>query len=244
MVALGSLVAGFAHELNTPLGNTLIAATTLQEKNQQFQRYLREPSMSRSQLNKYLGETGQILDLMERNARRASELIVNLKQIAVDTASDKPRLFSLERLVTDTIELMMPALRRQTIEIRFDIASDIELLSFPGALEQVITNLMNNALIHAFEGRSVGVVMIRANLMGNGKVELIFEDDGVGIAPDIQSHVFEPFFTTRFGQGGSGLGLYLVYTLVVGSLRGEIKVGDSELGGAKFALTLLTDLSE
>lgn len=245
MVALGSLVAGFAHELNTPLGNTLIATTTMQERNAHFQRCLKEPSISRSQLNNYIEETTQLLELMERNARRASDLISNLKQIAVDTASDKPRLFELDKLVKDTIDLTMPTLRRQSIRIHFDIDSDLNMLSFPGALEQVLTNLMNNSLVHAFEGRTSGLVIISARSAPNqSTVELSFEDDGVGIHPDIQDHIFEPFFTTKFGQGGSGLGLYLVYALVVGTLRGEIKVEQSDLGGAKFSLVLAKSLSE
>ncbi|WP_373974817.1 ATP-binding protein [Chitinibacter sp. SCUT-21] len=238
LASLGNLVAGFAHELNTPLGNTLTASSTLLDKNKELMESINAGVMKKSILLQYLNESTMIAELVERNARRASNLISNLKQVAVDTASGKRRLFNLNTVVEETIATLSMNLRRRHIRVTNLIDSKIELNSYPGSLEQIISNLINNSLVHGFGENEEGEIVIEAYKINENKIELHYKDSGAGIPDTIKKRVFEPFFTTRFGQGGSGLGLYLVYSLVTGTLGGMLELRDPPLHGVWFVLTL------
>lgn len=231
LASLGNLVAGFAHELNTPLGNTLTAATTLLDKNRNLLESINAGVMKKTILLQYLDETSMIAELVERNARRASNLIANLKQVAVDTASSKRRLFNLHQVIEETIATLIVNLKKRKVNVINEVPTDIELNSYPGSLEQIISNFINNSLIHGFAIDAEGQIRIGARQINEDQIELNYQDTGVGIAESIKKRVFDPFFTTRFGQGGSGLGLYLVYSLVTGTLGGGIELRDAPAGG-------------
>ncbi|MDP3848174.1 MAG: ATP-binding protein [Pseudomonas sp.] len=236
MSSLGSLVAGIAHELNTPIGNSLTVASTLQHHAEVFANNM-DKGMTRSHLNEFVSSTRQGADILMRGLQQAAELVASFKQVAVDQASEKRRWFSLGDTVREVLLTLGPTLRKTNHRIDCQISADIQMDSYPGALTQIISNLINNALVHAFVGREYGTVTINAQLHGNG-VELIIRDDGVGIPEANLSRVFDPFFTTRLGQGGSGLGLNIAYNLTQDVLGGSIEVSSTEGHGACFSLRL------
>ncbi|XZG69708.1 ATP-binding protein [Chitinibacteraceae bacterium HSL-7] len=237
MTSLGNLVAGFAHELNTPLGNALTAASSLSEHNRQLLSDIDAGQLRKSLLLQYLEDSTAISGLIERNTRRACDLIANLKHVAVDTASSLPRVFDLREIVDETLGTLHPTLKKRRVVVHNDVPSGIEFDSFPGAIEQVITNFVTNSLTHAFDSDMHGEIRIGAR-EEDDHVAIVYRDNGHGIADTIKKRVFDPFFTTRFGQGGSGLGLYLVYALVTGNLGGTISLDDGHPHGAQFTLKL------
>lgn len=236
MSSLGSLVAGIAHELNTPIGNSLTVASTLQHHAETFARNI-DSGMTRGQLQEFVSNTRQGADILMRGLQQAAELVASFKQVAVDQTSEKRRLFSLHDTVGEILRTLGPSLRKTKHRVECAIAAEIHMDSFPGALAQTITNLINNALLHAFVDCDQGTIKITAQLHTN-HVQLCVADDGIGIAEENLQRVFEPFFTTRLGQGGSGLGLNIVYNLVQDILGGSIEVSSNLGQGACFTLNL------
>ena len=237
LAALGALVAGVAHELNTPLGNSLLAASALIDHTQGFERDSAQ-GIKRSHLDHFVGEVKQASAIVMRNLQRAGELVASFKQVAVDRASAQAREFLLDEVVGEIMLTLWPSLKKSGVVITHDVPLGIVMLSYPGPLGQVITNLINNAVLHGFDGRPGGTVHVAARRLENDWVELTVRDDGLGIAPDILGRIYDPFFTTKLGRGGSGLGLNIVYNMVHGVLGGRISAS-SELGkGALFTVTL------
>jgi signal transduction histidine kinase len=237
-VNLGSLVAGVAHELNTPLGNSLTVATALAERSKEFAGLFREEQLRRSSLEDFVRETSTAADLLTRNLRQASNLIGRFKQAAVDQTSAQRRTFELSRAVHEALVLIGPQFKATPHCIEVDIAPGITMDSFPGPLGQIVTNLAMNALMHGFPGVAAGVLTIRGEAFDDGRVRLVFADNGTGIAPEHLPRVFDPFFTTRLGKGGSGLGLHLVYDIATRVLGGRIEVASRPREGTVFTLEL------
>ena len=176
--------------------------------------------------------------MLERNLRRAAELIGSFKQIAVDQSTYQRRSFELCEVVQEIALAISPILRRASIELQDRTQPGMAMQSFPGPLGQVLINLVNNAVVHAFEPEQAGVVCISAALSTPGRLRVLVTDNGRGIPREHLKRVFDPFFTTRLGQGGSGLGLHIVHSLVTGLLGGRIEV-DSEPGlGTRFCIDL------
>ncbi len=239
MAALGSLVAGVAHELNTPIGTCVTIASTLHDLNRDFASEMAR-GLKKSVLEAYVSNSREATDILMRNLRGAAELIGSFKQVAVDRTSAKRRVFSLEAMVTETVTTMGPDLRRTRHEVRTQIDPSITLDSYPGPLGQVLSNLINNAVLHGLENHDNGQVTVAARPLDAHAVELSVSDNGAGIAPANLKRIFDPFFTTKLGQGGSGLGLNIVYNLVTDVLGGTIRV-ESEVGeGTRIILTLPT----
>jgi len=237
LASLGSMVAGVAHELNTPVGNALMVASTLTDQQQQFEQSL-DHGLSRSALNHFLLSVRDTSDILDRNLRRTADLINSFKQVAVDQTSEQRRHFDLRELVREVLVTMSPSLRKTSHTLLCEISPDIHFDSFPGPLEQVLMNLTNNALRHGFDGRSNGQMRLQADLLSSEWVRLRFSDDGVGISDKNLQKIFDPFFTTKLGQGGSGLGLSIAYNIVTGMLGGKIEV-HSEVGrGSEFVIDL------
>lgn len=236
LAALGALVAGVAHELNTPIGNSVMVASTLRDQNRGFRQQM-EAGLKRSDLDRFVTETESAADIMLRNLHRAADLIQSFKQVAVDQTSSQRREFELAEVAREIVLTLNPAIRKTPYKVELEIAPDILMDSFPGPLGQVLTNLINNALMHAFEGRREGRVLITGMQQGD-EVIVRCRDDGVGIPAANLRRIFDPFFTTRMGREGTGLGLNIVHNIVTAVLGGDIRV-DSELGaGACFTLTL------
>lgn len=237
MAALGSLVAGVAHELNTPIGNGLTVASTLEHRVQAFQATV-AGGLRRSDLHNFLQDMQLASEILVRNLGRAAALVASFKQVAVDQTSSQRRSFNLQAVVGEILVTLNPALRKTACTVHTQIEPGITLDSYPGPLGQVLTNLINNAMLHGFGPEEQGKIDVLAWLNGSQHVVLEVRDSGRGIAPDNLQQVFDPFFTTRLGQGGSGLGLHIVHNLVNSVLGGRIEV-NSQLGqGACFRMIL------
>lgn len=235
--ALGALVAGIAHELNTPIGNSLTVASTLRDHARQFSRDLAQ-GLTRARLENYVTNTREGADILMSSLHHAGDLVTSFKQVAVDQISENRRPFGLAATLGEILTTLGPSLRKTSHTVQSDIPADIVLDSYPGPLGQIVSNLVNNAVLHGFDGREGGRITIGAQLMDHERVEIAVSDDGLGIHPDHLPKVFDPFFTTRFGKGGSGLGLNIVYKLATTTLGGRIRV-ESQLGqGTRFVLEI------
>ncbi|OWW18957.1 PAS domain S-box protein [Noviherbaspirillum denitrificans] len=238
LAALGSLVAGIAHELNTPIGNSLMVASTLVDQTRDLSQHYAGNALKRTMLENYLGDAGTAGDILVRNLQRAADLVTGFKQVAVDQTSSQRRKFSVAEVVSEIMLTLWPTLKKTSFTVKQDIPDSLMMDSYPGPLGQVITNLVNNALLHGFEGRQSGTVWIEAVPTAEGWLELTVRDDGVGIAGANLNRIFDPFFTTKLGAGGSGLGLNITHNIVSGILGGRIRV-QSEVGaGSTFILSL------
>ena len=234
--ALGGMVAGVAHELNTPVGNALMAATTLQQEAQDFRVRLAR-GVRRSEFEAFLEVLDEASDLAERNLRRAADLIGSFKQVAVDQASDQRRRFELSEVVREILLTLQPSLRLTPYVVRNEIDPGYVLESYPGPLGQVLTNLISNAVLHAFPGREQGQIRLTARDQEDF-VEIVVSDDGCGMPPEILRRIFEPFFTSRRGRGGTGLGLHICESVVSRVLGGTIAVNSRVGEGSAFTLRL------
>jgi PAS domain S-box-containing protein len=239
MAALGGLVAGVAHELNTPLGNGLMAVTALADETRRF-RITMEGGLRRSELEALLSSVEQATDISSRNLHRAADLVSSFKQVAVDQTSDQRRRFALAEVVDEMVVSLRPSFARTPYKIVVEIPPGLWLDSYPGALGQVVTNLVNNAVLHGFEGRDHGTVCITGAALKDGAVLLRVEDDGLGIPAALLERIFDPFVTTKMGRGGTGLGLHISYNAVVTLLGGSISVHSTVGEGAVFTLRLPT----
>lgn len=238
LAALGSLVAGVAHELNTPLGNSLLTATTLQENTAALEMAAASGSMRRSTLTDYIASTREGLELVTRGLRSAGELVQSFKQVAVDRATEQRRSFALLRTSQEVVATLQRSIQIAGHRLEVDIPEDLVLDGYPGPYGQVLTNLINNAILHAFGTRRGGVMRLRAQQVRNAVAEIEFSDDGVGIAPDNLKRIFDPFFTTKLGQGGSGLGMSISYNIVTSLFGGELEVRSNPGQGCSFVLRL------
>ncbi|MBP1207016.1 signal transduction histidine kinase [Duganella sp. 1411] len=238
MASLGSLVAGIAHELNTPIGNSLLASTSLRDRVEDFERHVGAGALRRSELIVHLEEVRTASELISNSLHKAAELISSFKQIAVDQTNDQRREFDLQEAVRDTIATYTPRLRRAGCEVVLEIQEGLRFDSYPGGLYQVLNNLMNNALNHAFEAGAGGVITVHAEAAADGMVALTFSDNGAGMTDEVLRRVFDPFFTTRMGQGGTGLGMHIVYNTVSAVLGGRISVSSAPGAGTSVRMLL------
>lgn len=241
LAALGTLVAGVAHELNTPLGNTLTVVTTLSDRLRQFHGDFTQGTLRRSGLVQFLDDSIQACAMVERNTQRAAELVASFKLVAVDQASSRRRIFDLRTLVKETLLAVAHVHKGLAVGVETDIPPDLMLDSYPGALEQVLTNLILNAVAHGLTGQAPLRVRVRARADSDtNSVTLELDDNGAGMDAETLHRAFDPFFTTRMGQGGSGLGLYIVYNLVHGILGGTVELDSAPGAGARFTIRIPT----
>ena len=238
LAALGSLMAGVAHELNTPIGNSLLIASTMQEKTAEIEGLMNGPGLRRSELAAFIADSQKAASLVMRGLTSAADLVNSFKQVAVDRTTEQRRFFNLQQVCHEIIATMMNRIRAANHSIEMNVSDTIGLDSYPGPFGQVITNFINNALLHAFPAGSCGNMMLRASLHGDGRVLIEFADDGGGIPPEHLGRIFDPFFTTKLGQGGSGLGLSISYNIVTSLLGGQITVDSGAHKGTCFTLDL------
>ena len=238
LASLGGLVAGVAHEINTPVGITLTAASHLSQITGNIARQFADSQIKKSDLERYLSDASESTDLILSNSERAANLIHSFKQVAVDQTSEARRQFNVEQYLGEIITSLRPKLRHSKVMVEIDCQPDLMMDSYPGALSQVVTNLVMNALLHAYNEGEDGIVLIRVDKLSEQNIRLAIIDDGKGIPPENQKRIFEPFFTTRRGNGGSGLGLHIVFNIVFKQLGGTIKVNSTPGEGSTFTLTL------
>lgn len=237
MASLGVLVAGVAHEVNTPVGIGVTAASYLEEQTRVFDSKYRANQMKRSDLENYLAMANDSAKVILENLHLASERISSFKQVAVDQTSQEIRKFNLKSYIEDILTSIQPAYKKTKHKVVLTGDDSISVISAPGALSQVFTNLVMNSLKHGFEGIEQGTMTIDVHKSGSG-VEIVYSDDGVGMTPEVVQKIYDPFFTTKRGMGGSGLGMNIVYNLVTRTLGGEIRCESSPGKGAKFYINL------
>ena len=237
LASLGSLVAGVAHELNTPIGNSLLMASTLQEKTDALAARFARGELKKSDLEAWIGAAREACSLIVRSLHAAADLVNSFRQVSVDQASTQRRSFELAQACHEIAATMMNQVRRAGHTLDLQIEPGIVMDSYPGPFGQVVINFVNNALLHAFEGRG-GVMTLSATRLVDDRVRIEFRDDGRGIAPDHLARIFDPFFTTRMGQGGTGLGLSIAYNIATTLLGGTIRVESEPGQGTSFILDL------
>ncbi|HJV01905.1 MAG TPA: HAMP domain-containing sensor histidine kinase [Burkholderiaceae bacterium] len=237
LASLGGLVAGVAHEINTPVGIALTSASVLLEATEKVHQAIEGGNIKKSDITRYVETAGESTRLIMNNAYRAAHLIHSFKQIAVDQVSEARRRFELRDYITEVVASLQPKLKKTHIHVTIACPPDIVLDSYPGALAQVITNLTLNCVEHAFEPDAEGTIAI--NVVQDGDwIEMQVVDNGKGIAPDMIDKVFDPFVTTRRGQGGTGLGLNIVFNLIAKQFGGNITVSSTLGHGASFVLRI------
>lgn len=240
MASLGGMVAGISHEINTPLGIAVTASSSLFEETRKLRTSFESGAMKRSDLQGFIHHASEVDDILSSNLARAAELIRSFKQIAVDQSRADLRQVDMRKYLDEILLSLQPEYKRRPIEVLNDAQADLICHCQPGALSQIVSNLVLNALIHAFDAQQAGVIRLSARRVGE-EIEIRCEDDGKGILPEHIDHVFEPFFTTRRGRGGTGLGLNIVYNLVTSQLRGRISVQSEPGRGTAFTIWLPAD---
>lgn len=237
MASLGSLVAGISHEINTPIGIGLTSATSIEEEVNDFIDKYQNASIKKSDLDLFLQHVKDATKIMTHNIWRASELISSFKQVSVDQTNDNYREINLYSYINEIIISMRPTLKKIEISVYNKVDDDIIIYTNPGAIYQILTNFIDNSLKHGFIDLDSGQITI-ASTKENGELKLVYDDTGEGINESIKNRIFDPFFTTKRGNGGSGLGLNIVYNLVTSTLKGKISVISKENNGARFEILL------
>lgn len=221
MASLGRLVAGVAHELNTPIGVCVTGASFLQEKTNALIKAYASAEMRKKDLEDFIEIVPQSTEIILHNLARAAELISSFKLVAVDVASDIKRKFNLHDYITNVVQSLSPETKRFNHKISIQGDSELVVETYPGSISQIITNLMMNSIIHAFADRENGSIWINISSDKN-EVRLTYRDNGKGVAAENVKIIFEPFYTTRSGSGGSGLGMSIVYNLITQTLKGTV----------------------
>ena len=237
MAALGNLVAGVAHEINTPVGNSVTAASTLAQETTSFNTAVTAGQLKRSALNNYLDLATEASEIILSNLQRAGELIQSFKQVAVDRTSLEKRTFALKPYLSEILITLEPQLKKTPHKVTVTGDEDIAIQSYPGALAQIITNLITNSIAHAYPNNEPGQIQLDVRQQPQ-KIVIQYQDDGCGIPENHLNSIFEPFFTTNREGGGSGLGLHIVYNLVAQKLQGTIEVTSQPNLGTTFAIAL------
>ena len=236
MASLGRLVAGFAHELNTPIGVAVGSASALQDNVQCINQLLEQEEVDEEDLLDKLETIDETAKLTLSNLKRAANLVKSFKRTAVDQTSDQVRRFEVKALIEDVINMLHNRFKRTTIQIQIDCPDNLTIKSMPGALEQILTNLLMNSLIHGFDdGKNTGHINIKVQLEENN-LHIEYSDTGKGVASENVEKIFEPFFTTYRAHGGSGLGMYICYNLIVTQLNGTMTCDSSHGKGVMFKI--------
>lgn len=238
LASLGRLVAGVAHELNTPIGNALTVISDGDELEEQIIGSIAIGNLRRSQLETYIGRIREERAIVARNLSRAAQIIQDFKQLAIDQTTDMRRTFDLATVIDEVLTSIKPNFKHTPYRIEAELERGMQMDSVPGPIGQVITNLVLNTLVHAFPGRPEGCVRLSCQRSGQNRVRIVCSDDGIGMDNATVHKIFDPFFTTKMGQGGSGLGLHIVHNIVTGLCGGTIEVSSLPEQGTTFIIML------
>jgi signal transduction histidine kinase len=236
MASLGDMVAGVAHEVNTPIGLGVTASTMMLDRLTDMRKSFEDKTLKASSLSKFIAEGEENLNIIYRNLNRAAELISSFKQVAVDQSSEIDRTFSFSKLMDEILMSMRPKLKKVDHIINVHCPDDLVIESKAGPINQIMINLIMNSIIHGFEDMPQGQIDITIRSIGDTKISIEFEDNGKGIPEHMRKRIFDPFVTTKRGQGGSGLGMHLVYNLVTQALNGSISILSEEGQGVQFKI--------
>ena len=235
LTALGELVAGVAHEINTPLGVGVTLASHMSQLHRDIKKRFSNDSLHRSDLEEFLDNSEEELELLNVNLERAASLVASFKQVAVDQSSQELRKFKIYDTIQDVLKSLYPKLKKTPFQLSFSCPEELEVSSYPGAISQIITNFVMNSLIHGFSDRSEGNIQIKVEALDD-KIVLFYEDDGRGIPEELLTKVFNPFFSTNKHGGSTGLGLHIVHNLVTQTLNGHISLRSKENQGCQFKI--------
>ena len=235
MAALGELVAGVAHEINTPVGVGVTAASFLDGKTNEFKKIYATGDLKRSELENYLQIVEEVSNSILINMERAAELISSFKQVAVDQSSESRRQFNLKEYIDEILLSLRPRYKKTEHTIDVVCESDIELNSFPGAFSQIFNNLIMNSLIHGFQKIEKGAITVNISRQGKD-ILFVYRDNGRGMSAEEKEKVFDPFYTTMRGKGGTGLGMSIVFNLMTQTLKGHIECESSPGKGVVFTM--------
>ncbi|WP_420406450.1 PAS domain S-box protein [Nisaea sp.] len=240
LASLGGLVAGISHEINTPVGASYTVVTKLARSLEELRSAYEAQKISRAMFDNVMTELGEGLGIIQRGLERTSELISRFKQVAVDQTSLKRRSFSLAEMTRDIVATMEATIGGHNLTFESSVPETYELDSYPGPLGQVMINLIQNAIVHGFDNEPDpgGRIEIRADQVDTGTVSLTISDNGKGMPSNVVRRVFEPFFTTRFGSGGSGLGMHLVYSIVHSVLGGSVSLSSEPGKGTRVVVLI------
>lgn len=242
MASLGGLVAGISHEINTPLGVAKTSASHVEDELKKMTNSFSEGTLTKSSMEDFINQFSDGLHLLTANLNRASELMTSFKQVSADQSHDEMRTINLKEYLEETIYTLKPNLRRYQVAVLLDCEDNILIDTFPGAFSQITTNLIMNSLNHAYAPEDPGSINITVT-QANDLVLLTYSDDGKGMEESVLKKVFEPFFTTKRGNGGTGLGMHIIYNLVTMKLQGTIDVSSVVGQGSTFKLILPTSLT-
>jgi len=237
LASLGGLVAGIAHEINTPLGISVTSATSMHEELDLLQKKFSDHTLKKTELESFFSQANQACTILNTNLHRASDLVRSFKQVAVDQTIDEIRNIDLCEYLDEVLISIGPSFKHSHVDVVSECHEKINFKTHPGALYQIISNLTINSMTHAYNSESIGKIDIKAH-QENDNIVIEYSDDGKGISEENLKNIFTPFFTTARGSGGSGLGLSIVYNLVTGTLKGKIKVNSTEGKGTQFKIVL------
>jgi len=238
--SLGGMVAGVAHEINTPIGLCITTHSFIKDLFKDMQQRFASGSISKSNFTDFMISMEESVDILSKNLERAAKLVKSFKHVSEDQAGEAARKFNLEDYLQEILSTLHPKLRMTHHVVNIRCASDIDIHGYPGALSQVITNLIMNSLLHGFESIDQGNITIEVE-RHNDNVEILYTDDGQGLTKEAQAKIFEPFFTTKRGYGGTGLGMHLVYNLVSQTMQGTIQLQQASQGCA-FTIIIPTQI--
>ncbi len=237
MAALGELVAGVAHEINTPVGVGVTAASFLDAKTNEFKKTYASGELKRSELENYFQTVEEVSNSILINMERAAELISSFKQVAVDQSSENRRRFNLKEYINEILLSLRPRYKKTGHTIQVNCQADIELNSFPGAFSQILNNMIMNSLIHGFQEKENGLIQIDINREKDDTILFVYKDNGKGMTPEQKEKAFDPFYTTMRGKGGTGLGMSIVFNLITQTLKGSIEWESAPDNGVCFTMT-------
>jgi signal transduction histidine kinase len=235
MASLGDIVAGIAHEVNTPIGLGVTASTVLADRLKEIKQSFEDKTLKSSQLKKFLNEGEENIDIIYRNLARAAKLISSFKKVAVDQSSADIRQFNINELLEEVTLTLKRKIKQENVTLAIDCPHNLIIESKPGPINQILINLIINSIIHGFEHKTQGMINISISYL-NESLHVSYQDDGIGIDEKIKSRVFDPFTTTKRGSG-SGLGLHLVFNLVTQALNGHIDFESDTDHGTLFNIT-------
>ena len=242
MASLGGLVTGIAHEINTPVGIVLTAISNLQEEHRKIETLFKQNKVTKANMESFLLISAESCSLSLINIERAAELVSSFKQVAVDQTSEECRSFLLADYLQTSLWSLRARLKENKHKIEIECDDDLFIISYPGAISQIMSNLITNSLIHAYDSDQQGLIKIVIEQQEN-TLHIKYRDDGRGLSPEGMDKIFEPFYTTKRGSGGSGLGAHIVYNLVTQRLKGEISVDKSLAKGLGFNIYIPVDVS-
>ncbi len=237
MAALGRLVAGVAHEINTPLGISVTAASYLDDRTRRIKNLMDQGDLTEEEFLSYLDNTVESCGMILANLERAAGQIKVFKQVAVDQSDEAIRTILLKNYLHEIVKSLHPELKKKPCLIEIDCPAELQITTYPGTISQVFSNLIMNSIKHGFKNRESGAITITCH-KEKQRLHILYEDNGQGITEEVADKIFEPFYTTARSEGGTGLGMHIVYNIITQKLKGKISVDPHQDGGLAFLIEL------